>query len=235
MRVLLSHSDSRSFEIARFGEAWRRAGGDPEELVPVTPSRATAAAEGRVAVAGLLLTGGPDVEPQRYGRAPDSDVALHPDPRRDELDLGLLADAERQGWPVLGVCYGCQVLNVFYGGTLIQDLEIAGRSGHFVREPKDFLAHSVRLTPAAAHLAGLPSAFRVNSRHHQAIDLPAGPLAVTVRAEDGVVEAVERTDAGRFVVGVQWHPENLASEPHTEIFRRFLAACLRRARDAGDR
>ncbi len=223
VRILLVHSDARSFEIERFGAAWEAAGGDRTELVPVTPSSARAWEHEGVNPAGLLLTGGPDVEPWRYGQAPQAGVKLHPDGSRDALDLELLARADDAGWPVLAVCYGCQVLAVARGGSLIQDLPAAGLLGHAVYHPLDRLAHPVEMLRSYC-LAWMPRRFEVNSRHHQAIAEP-GRLQVAARAPDGVIEAVEDRDGERFVVGVQWHPENLLFEPHLELFRRFRAAC----------
>lgn len=225
MRILLAHSDTRPFELERYGAVWEAAGGGREELVPVTPATATSWIEGGVKPSGVILTGGPDVEPWRYGQAPLAGVALHPDAARDALDLELLARADEAGWPVLAVCYGCQLLAVARGGSLIQDLPTAGLEGHGVYKPLDRLAHRVQML-AARLLSWLPSEFEVNSRHHQAIADP-GRLRVVGRSPDGVIEAVEDAEAARFVVGVQWHPENLLFEPHLELFRRFRAACGR--------
>lgn len=227
MRVLLVHCDHRPFERERFGAAWARAGGDPAELVAVTP--ALAAAEPRWNdndVFGVLLTGGPDVAPARYGAEPEPGLELTNDAARDALDLTLLGLADERGWPVLAVCYGCQILNVFHGGTLIQDLARAGRPGHQVSEPKEFLAHTVRRCGRSRWLGELPEELAVNSRHHQAIDRLAPTLEATAVAPDGVIEAVEQRDADRFVVGIQWHPENLTQQEHVAIFRAFRAACL---------
>ncbi len=223
MRVLLVHSDDRSFEVERFGAAWEVAGGAAGELVPVTPATAGGWIEGGVRPAGVLLTGGPDVEPWRYGQAPLAGVKLHPDGARDALDLDLLARADDAGWPVLAVCYGCQALAVARGGSLIQDLPSAGVAGHAVHRPLHRLAHAVTVLDSSV-LAWMPRRFEVNSRHHQAIADP-GRLRVAARAPDGVIEAVEDPGANRFVVGVQWHPENLLFNPHLELFRRFRAAC----------
>ncbi len=228
MQVLVTRSDNRPFEVARFDAAWARAGGDPSELVFVTPSTAAEVATPDAVFAGLLLTGGPDVEPARYGASPEPGAGLHLDPARDALDLGLLERAGQEGWPVLAVCYGCQLLNVFYGGTLVQDLERAGKSGHYVSEPKDHLAHSVRKSGLGGGrwLDGCPDEFEVNSRHRQAVASVAEPLEAVLAAPDGVVEAVKLRGTGRFVLGVQWHPENLAQAEHVGLMRAFRSACL---------
>lgn len=223
MQILLVRSEDRPFEVERFGAAWEAAGGCRKELLPVTPATAQSWVDSGVKPAGILLTGGPDVEPWRYGQPPLPGVELHPDPARDALDLELLARADEGGCPVLAVCYGCQVLAVARGGALIQDLPAAGIEGHAISRPLDHLAHMVELE-SSRFLADLPREFPVNSRHHQAIADP-GRLRVVGRSPDGVIEAVEDDAAGRFVVGVQWHPENLLTEPHLELFRRFRAAC----------
>jgi putative glutamine amidotransferase len=227
MRVLLAHCDHRGFEVERFGAAWVRAGGDPGELVAVTPATLATVLPGLGGpISGLLLTGGPDLEPARYGVTPPPGMTIDGDRPRDALDLELLARAEAGDWPVLGVCYGCQVLNVFLGGTLVLDLDSAGKPGHKVKEPNDHLAHPVDRSPRSRLLATLPERFAVNSRHHQAVDRVGATLEVVATAPDGVVEAIEQTDTGRFVLGVQWHPENLAQGEHVEVFRAFRAACL---------
>ena len=228
MQVLVARSDNRPFELVRFDAAWARAGGDPSELVFVTPSTAHDVAAPEAVFGGLLLTGGPDVEPARYSRKPEAGVETKLDPERDALDLGLLERAEREGWPVLAVCYGCQVMNVFYGGTLIQDLDRAGKTGHYVAEPKDHLTHVVRKCGRGGGrwLDGCPEEFNVNSRHRQAIADVAAPLDVILAAPDGVVEAVKLRHGNRLVLGVQWHPENLTQAEHVTLFRAFRSACL---------
>jgi len=228
MLVLLAHSDDRGFEMARFGAAWARAGGDPAELVPASPATAAGlAADPRVS--GLLLSGGPDVEPGRYGAAPEAGIALHVQPERDALDLDLLARAEREAWPVLAVCYGCQLLAVAHGGTLVQDLASAGKTGHKITEPKDRLAHDVEVSGSARFLPHQGPRLAVNSRHHQAIArLGPGMIAVAT-APDGVIEAIEPAAGDRFVLGVQWHPENMAQPEQVAILAAFRRACLARA------
>jgi putative glutamine amidotransferase len=228
VQILVARSDSRPFELARFDAAWARAGGDPSELVFVTPSTADEVITPYAVFGGLLLTGGPDVEPARYGGKPEQGVELHSDRERDALDLGLLGRAEREGWPVLAVCYGCQVMNVFYGGTLIQDLDRAGKPGHYVGEPKDHLTHVVRKCGGGGGrwLDGCPEEFPVNSRHHQGLADVAAPLDVILAAPDGVVEAVKLRHGSRFVLGVQWHPENLIQAEHVTLFAAFRSACL---------
>lgn len=222
MRVLLVHSDDRPFEQERFRAAWVAAGGRAEELVPITPASQQEVLGQVGKVAGILTTGGPDVEPSRYGETPHP--TTRPQPERDQLDWALLTRAREEGLPVLAICYGCQLLNVFFSGSLFQHLPEAGFFGHRVSEPKDAIAHTVQLCGQSRWLTGLPQSFGVNSRHHQGLARVGWPLRVVARAEDGLVEAVE-TPEGPFCLGVQWHPENLLVEPHLELFRRFRQAC----------
>jgi putative glutamine amidotransferase len=229
VRVLVSRSDGRPFEVERFSAAWTRAGGEAAELVFVSPSTASRLAPPTAGFDGLLLTGGPDVEPARFGAEPEGGVELHPDPARDALDLALLERAERQDWPVLAICYGCQLLAVSAGGTIVQDLERAGTPGHKVAEPKDHPAHVVTVSAAARFLPPGGGTIVVNSRHHQAVTRPGEGMVVVACAPDGVVEAIEPQAGDRFVLGVQWHPENMSEPEHTAIFRAFRAACLRRS------
>jgi putative glutamine amidotransferase len=233
VRVLLSHCDHQPLEVERFGAAWLRAGGEQGELVFVTPSTVAGLAPPQAAIDGLLLGGGPDVEPRRFGTDPEPGVELHLDPPRDALDLELLERAAREGWPVLAVCYGCQLLAVSAGGTVVQDLERAGKTGHMVPEPKDRRAHDVIVTTNARFLAPAGGRFAVNSRHHQAVARPGDGLAVVASAPDGVIEAIETETGDRFVLGVQWHPENMSQHNHVALFRSFRSACLHRAGGRG--
>jgi putative glutamine amidotransferase len=191
---------------------------------------------------GLVLTGGEDVAPERYGEEvlrPNVEVV----PERDALEFTLLEWALAEDLPVLAICRGVQVLNVGLGGTLYQDLA-ADRSAHFVHDqalgesprPRTEPHHAVALRPGSG-LADLlaEEQVEVNSMHHQGIKSVAPPLAAVAHAPDGLVEGVEPTDPARwsFLVGVQWHPEELARAGHApsrRLFERFVAAAAKRAR-----
>lgn len=153
---------------------------------------------------GLLLTGGGDVHPSRYGEAAAPEV-YGTDQARDSYELALLEEATGQGLPVLAICRGLQLLNVFLGGTLHQHLEQA--DVHWQSTEPQERHHPVDLD-ADSRLAGIlgTEPFWVNSFHHQAIDRLAPTLSVSAR-HGQVVEAAET--AGSFVMGVQWHPEHL--------------------------
>ena len=174
---------------------------------------------------GLLLTGGEDILPERYGQPPSPKLG-DVDPLRDALELGLAAEAVRRGMPVLAICRGLQVLNVAMGGTLIQDLpsEQASEVAHRQEAPSTQGTHPVTLS-AGSRLAGIAGAERlvVNSFHHQAARDVGRGLKAVAQAEDGVIEAVEATEG--FALGVQWHPECQHGEFTGRLFGAFVEAC----------
>jgi putative glutamine amidotransferase len=214
-----------------------RLGGWTGDILLACPGSPTPSLAG---VAGLLLPGGYDIHPRRW----DEDEALHdtaePDEPRDELELPLVREAWRLGLPILGICRGEQVLNVALGGSLIQDLpDRFGFKDSLHRrgtsdEPDE--AHAVSIAPGS-RLAGLVGGnpVMVNSRHHQAVLKVAPGLRAVAWYKDpqrgaNLVEGVEAEDPGRWVVGVQWHPENLVrldtptGQAALSLFRGFAAA-----------
>jgi putative glutamine amidotransferase len=155
----------------------------------------------------VLLTGGGDVDPERWKGPSDSSVMVSVE--RDEFEFALLEAALEVGVPVLGICRGLQVINVFLGGTLVPHLEWAEGDGHSKRTgDRTERRHRVDCDPGSMlhHLYG--PTMMVNSFHHQAVDQPGTALQITARSEDGTVEGVEH-ESGK-VLGVQWHPEMLA-------------------------
>ena len=204
------------------------AGGAPL-LLPPMPEGALRAAFGRLD--GLLLPGGGDVAAHRYG-GPDSGLLTLVEEERDALEIALTCWALADGLPTLAICRGIQVLNVAAGGTLIQDVpsQVAGALVHRSApgSPPEHLEHTVALAPGSrlAAVYAPEGEVWVNSRHHQAVDTVAPGLRTTAVATDGVIEGIEAED-GRFVVGVQWHPENLA--PADAATRRLFAALVQAA------
>jgi putative glutamine amidotransferase len=183
---------------------------------------------------GLLLSGGPDIDPALYGAEP------HPrlrrvDRERDEFDLALVREALAADLPILAICRGHQVLNVAMGGTLVQDLasELEGGVLHDGAGDRTDVAHEVSMA-AGSRLARAIGRERVpvNSLHHQAVARLGQGLRVTARAVgDDVVEGIELEAAG-FAVGVQWHPEAFRRLPEVAAFAvvpAFIAACQARA------
>ena len=159
---------------------------------------------------GLVLQGGVDVCPELYG-SQLADPAWAGDPIRDRYELALLRGFIEAGKPVLGVCRGAQLINVFHGGTLVQDIpsQWPGAVPHQDTEHYDRLMHDVAFEAGSALSVwyGGQTAHRVNSIHHQCVDRLGDGLMIEARSPvDGVVEAIRRPGPG-FVLGVQWHPE----------------------------
>ncbi len=206
------------------------------EVRIVDPSMA--AGEVLDAIDGLLLTGGEDIAPARYGEAPHPAV-VDVDPARDEFEIALVGEARRRNLPIFAICRGIQVLNVACGGTLVQDIasEVAGALEHRwtvpPHKPYD-LAHEVWVDKDTL-LARLmrerlsdTDACEANSRHHQAVKKVADGFRVSATAPDGVVEAIEDPSA-RFCLGVQWHPENFfRTGEFRPLFEGFLEAATKR-------
>ncbi|MEU9981384.1 gamma-glutamyl-gamma-aminobutyrate hydrolase family protein [Streptomyces sp. NPDC050856] len=173
------------------------AGGLAVMLPPDAPS---AAADVVARLDGLVVAGGPDVEPARYGAERDPRTGP-PAVRRDAWELALIDAALASGTPLLGICRGMQLLNVALGGTLVQHLD-----GH-VERPGLFGHHTVEPVPGTRYASLVPEATEVPTYHHQAVDRVAGGLTPSAYARDGTVEAVETPAGAGWVLGVQWHPE----------------------------
>jgi len=160
-------------------------------------------------VQGVLLPGSPnDIDPRKYGEEPHVKLGKL-QPEREATDFAILDLAEQNDMPVLGICFGVQSINVHRGGSLVQDIPsvVPTPLVHDEDDPNPPARHPVRLTQGSliARLTGR-SEMEVNSYHHQAVQRPGKDLRVVAVSPDGVIEAVEDT-AGRFIVGVQWHPE----------------------------
>ncbi|WP_149180513.1 gamma-glutamyl-gamma-aminobutyrate hydrolase family protein [Streptomyces sp. TRM49041] len=175
----------------------RAAGGIAAMLPPDAPD---VAAETVARLDALVIAGGADVEPLRYGAEPDPRTGP-PARDRDAWELALLDAALAAGTPVLGICRGMQLLNVALGGTLVQHLD-----GHVV-EPGRFSHHTVKPVPDTRYGSLVPEAVQVPTHHHQAVDRLGTALLPSAYAEDGTVEAVELPEERGWVLGVQWHPE----------------------------
>jgi putative glutamine amidotransferase len=192
--------------FADYSESVAGAGGQPM-LIP-------RAADPRILVAlldGLVLSGGEDVEPHRYGSAPDEFATRH-DPQRDDFECSLIEAALAEEIPVLAICRGVQILNVALGGTLVGHLPpVDGFDHSTTEEHRSSRRHEVTvqtgcmLASVLAEHLDQGGRINVNSYHHQAVSSPGVGLAVVAHAFDGTVEAVE--DPARRVLGVQWHPE----------------------------
>jgi putative glutamine amidotransferase len=206
-----------------YGEALLMAGGDPRSL----PCPSHAAAPLSLAdLGGLLLTGGGDVAPSLY-RADPSDQTGGVNEERDAWEIELVHRALEAELPILGICRGCQVINVACGGTLFQHLPAISSQPHLIAQPRDQVAHRIRIRPGSL-LAELEDgvSMGVNSIHHQAVHETGRELQATAWAEDGVIEAIEHSS--RPVIGVQWHPENLLQlSSHRALFQWLVQAATR--------
>lgn len=181
---------------------------------------------------GLVLQGGVDISPTVYGEEPIEIMAKHQiDPIRDRYELKLLKAFVTRNKPVLGICRGFQLMNVFKGGTLFQDLptQLPSNLTHFKSELYEKLTHAVDIEPGGLLQSMYPSGGEIVSIHHQGVKKLGHGLQVEARSPDGLVEAFSST-TDAFFVGVQWHPEFhiddearfLSSEP---LVKKFLEAC----------
>lgn len=206
-------------------EAIWRAGGAPTLLLPGDD---TPAADLLAPLRALVLVGGGDIDPSRYGQEPNANN-YGADPIRDAFEIDLLVEADRRGTPTLAVCRGMQVMNVAFGGSLFQHLPDEGRFGEHGRptsgEPS---VHDVTLVAGTrvATAAGAPT-LRSSCHHHQGVDRVGDGLTVAARAADGLVEAIEREGDG-WMVGVEWHPEDTANADPAQ--QRIFDALVERAR-----
>jgi putative glutamine amidotransferase len=188
---------------------------------------------------GLVLSGGEDVDPARYGAAPDGARTVSPE--RDAMELDLLRRAFERRLPVLAICRGVQLLNVALGGTLYQDLEtlMGTEIDHDRYREFDGHIHPIRSSGARLLSGVFPSAdFVQNSAHHQGIYELADGLTAVAWAPDGLIEAVEyrAPDAG-WTTGVQWHPERKLEDPtgtNLRLFERFASEVRNRSAEGTD-
>ena len=220
--------ETRRFYLGRdYSEAVQAAGGLPVHI-PLIPDEAYI--EAVVSdLDGVLLPGVDcDVDPVYYGEDPHPKLGRVV-PEKDKTDRLVLEHAERLDLPVLAICYGMQALNVFRGGSLIQDLEaqIEGSMKHRQGEPLDRHSHSVSIAEKNLLFDVAGKSATVNSHHHQAVRRTGRDLRAIAWANDGVIEALEDVRPERFVLGVQWHPELAWDRDDLSrgIFERFVSAC----------
>lgn len=207
----------------------KRAGGVPVEISLRFPKQELLTLAR--SLDAIVLPGSPaDVNPSLYRehRRPESADA---DENRERTDVALLDHAFAEGKPVLAICYGVQILNVYLGGTLIQDISSELHSsiehswkGRDEGKPEPFHAARLAQNSRIAKLAGA-SEVRVNSSHHQSVHEPGKNLRLVGHAPDGVIEAVEWAGDGNWVTGVQWHPERMTDDALAQaLFRELIAA-----------
>ena len=214
-------SDDPSFTIgASYTVSVEKAGGIPL-LLPATEDLSGIPALLDV-IDGLLLIGGPDIDPAVYGAEKHEKTVLM-SRQREAFDLALAKEAIARDMPTLGICLGCQEVVVAAGGALIQHVPDTGADQEHSGKPNP--RHDVRIDPASklAQILGCQK-LSTNSSHHQAIDDPGPMMKVVAWAMDDIVEAAESVQH-RFVLAIQWHPERLNGEPrHLRLFEALVEA-----------
>lgn len=215
----------------RLNEAYIRAltgAGLVPLIVPPLPEVDADAVLG--AVTGLVLSGGEDVDPAEYG-AKASPQTYPPHKRRDRCELALARRARELRLPTLAICRGMQLVNVAFGGTLVQDIptETESTLAHDLPDRRTHRVHDIAVDEGSALARALgASRLAVNSSHHQAVDRPAPGLTVVARSKDGVAEGAEWVGDDWWMLAAQWHPEELvddASPWDRNLFAAFAARC----------
>lgn len=228
--------ETRRFYLGRdYAEAIEAAGGTPIHIALIPKEEFIADLVSTLD--GVLLPGSAsDVDPAYWNEEPHPKLGRVV-PEKDQTDLMVLAEAEKRELPVFAVCFGMQALNVFRGGSLIQDIEseIKEPVQHQQGIPRDRNSHSIKIAGGSIieRALGVGSlTTKVNSHHHQAIRNIGKNLRPTAWANDGVIEAVEDIREGRFAVGVQWHPElSWATDALSgNLFRMFIEECSSRSK-----
>ena len=223
--------ETRRFYLARdYSEAIAASGGTPIHIALI-PDEAYVA-DVVSGLDGVLLPGSAsDVDPSHWNEDPHPKLGRVV-PEKDRTDLMVLAECEKINLPVFGICFGMQSLNVFRGGSLIQDIESEVKEPvqHQQGIPRDRNSHTIKVSSGSILEKALGVGIgttKVNSHHHQAIRNIGKGLRSTAWANDGVIEAVEDTRSGRYVVGVQWHPELSYAwdQLSGNLFKMFVEEC----------
>ncbi len=178
---------------------------------------------------GLLLSGGPDIDPKLYGEEPDQNAGLKLNPALDDLELRVLEYALNRDMPVLAICRGMQLLNVAFGGKLIQDL--SGQNFEKIDGSWKSAFHTIYIAPGskAAPVIGMAGLFKVNSQHHQGMkeaQRAARLMTTAYEVEDGLIEGLESPEHS-WVIGVQCHPERQEEVPN--LFNNLFLGLKERA------
>jgi putative glutamine amidotransferase len=214
-----------------YTDALMSAGLVPVILPPMEPSLASAALND---VAGLVLTGGEDMDPRHFGEEPHP-AAGEPNAARDLYELALARTACSLRIPTLAICRGMQVMNVALGGTLVQDIPSQHPStvDHAPAGKRADRVHRVDVDPSSKLARAIRSnSIFTNSSHHQSVRQIGRDLRVTAQSEDGIIEGIEAIDPAWWMLGVQWHPEELTAT--AEDWDRWLFGAFAEAvRDCG--
>jgi putative glutamine amidotransferase len=222
-----SPGDRIDYTFEEYGRAIRSCGGAPV-LIPVAQSRKTLQTVlGRMD--GLVLSGGPDIHPKFYNEQPLPEMG-EIDEDLDRMELEIAKMAFQRNFPILAICRGIQVLNVSRGGTLYQDIptQVPESINHLQKTDKAIQTHIIRIEGKTLfHRLFRKREIWVNGKHHQAIKDLSPDFAVSARAKDGIIEALE-CPSRQFVLGVQWHPEGMwEKDPYSKkLFRAFVQATI---------
>jgi putative glutamine amidotransferase len=230
--ITVGEYPERAYVNSAYLRAVEQAGGIPVLLPPQLSASARDTLWRRLD--GLVLTGGGDIEPARFGEAPHPKTALV-SADRDGLEMDLVDRALRDDVPLFGICRGLQVINVALGGSLHQHIpDAVGETvQHAQTEKRHQATHPVKVLAEGTRLGRIlgASELAVNSFHHQALKRLGRGLREVAWAPDGVIEAVEHDDTQRFLVAVQWHPEDLVG--HDAAARALFTAVVDAARTRG--
>lgn len=228
-----SDPDHKKFAVRHsYMNAISQAGGEPLCIVRPDTEELLSLLKG---ADGILLVGGCDIDPEYY-REKNAGQSQEIDHQRDRVELSLVAHAREQGIPLLGICRGMQIINVAFGGSLYQDIAtlMPGAEKHYLCKdekgndmPRNYLAHGVTITEGSLlSTVTERTTLEVNSLHHQGVHRLGSELRASAHAPDGLVEAIELSSPTDhpFLLGVEWHPEELKDEPSQQIFAAFIAA-----------
>ncbi len=222
---MVNLQDGRQMQNETYVQAVLKAGGTPV-LLPAVEDEVVIERHLQM-IDGLLVSGGPDIDPQLFGEQPIPALGAVV-PVMDQYEMTLLRLALAADKPILGICRGEQILNAAAGGTLHQDIysSLASLLKHRQDAPRPFRSHAITITEGTklAAILGTTKTL-VNSFHHQAVAQPAPGFVVSALAPDGIIEGIEST-SHRFVLGVQWHPEGMwnAVINYDQLFLAFIAA-----------
>lgn len=180
---------------------------------------------------GIIMTGGVDVHPFRFDEEPIEKIGTI-SAERDEFDFKLMKYAVEMNKPIFGICRGIQVINVYFGGTLIQDIPSQRNTNILHSQTAEYhtAAHKIQIVKDSIIYDMLGENSEVNSFHHQAVDKLAKDFRVTATAKDGIVEAIEYKKKDSFILGLQWHPELMSAKnvKMQNIFDMFVEVCKSR-------